>query len=166
MSVADSLFASAPAEGIPDLFGPLLGDWRVRNRSLDEATGEWHEVEFTWSFARTLDGRGVQDVIVLDGGAVAGTTVRAWDADREVWRVAWFGVRGRHFSTHVARASDGGIRLEGTGEDGRALRWEFGELTDSGFVWEGRVETADGWLLEQRMDAVRRPGPGATASTA
>src|SRR5690349_6380180 len=116
MSVADSLFAPAPAEGIPDLFAPLLGDWRVRNRSLDETTGEWHEVEFTWSFARTLDGLGVQDVIVLDGGAVAGTTVRAWDADREVWRVAWFGVRGRNFSTHLARPTPTGIQLEGTGE--------------------------------------------------
>lgn len=166
MTVADSLFADRPAEGIPDLFGPLIGDWRVRNRSLDETTGEWHELEFTWSFARTLAGLGVQDVIVLDDGAVAGTTVRAWDADAEVWRVSWFGVRGRNFSTHVARPTRDGILLEGTGEDGRALRWEFSAITLQGFTWEGRIETAEGWLLEQRMDAVRPPVPEASASTA
>jgi hypothetical protein len=143
----------------------LLGDWRVRNRSLDEATGEWHESEFTWSFARTLGGLGVHDVIVLDDGSVAGTTVRVWDADRDVWRVAWFGVRARNFSTHLALATGRGILLEGTGEDGRALRWEFSGMTDAGFTWEGRIASADGWLLEQRMEAVRLRG-AASASTA
>lgn len=155
MSIADALFADRPAVGIPDLFGPLIGDWRVRNSSLDEATGRWHDSEFTWSFARTLDGLGVQDVIVLDDGTVAGTTVRAWDADAEVWRVAWFGVRGRNFSHHVAREEGGGIQLRGTGEDGRELRWEFSIIRPDGFTWEGRVMTADGWLLEQRMVSTR-----------
>lgn len=156
MALAESLFADRVTPGVPDLFGPLLGEWRVRNRSLDEATGQWHESRFAWTFARILDGLGVQDVIVLDDGAVAGTTLRAWDADAEVWRVAWFGVRGRNFSHHVAHAhGDDGIRLEGVGEDGRALRWEFSAIAPDGFVWEGRIETADGWVLEQRMVATR-----------
>lgn len=156
MTVAESLFADRAAPGVPDLFGPLLGSWRARNRSLDEVTGAWHETEFTWSFARVLEGAGIQDVIVLDDGAVAGTTLRAWDADAEIWRVAWFGVRGRNFSQHVARPHGAdGIRLDGVGEDGRALRWEFSSIRSDGFVWEGRIETGDGWLLEQRMVAAR-----------
>lgn len=158
MTVADALFADRAAPGIPDLFGALVGDWRVRNRSLDEATGQWHEAEFTWSFARTLGGLGIHDVIVLDDGTVAGTTVRVWDADREVWRVSWFGVRGRHFSHFVARPDGAGILLEGAGQDGRALRWSFSAITADGFTWDGRIETADGWLLEQHMDAVRARG--------
>jgi hypothetical protein len=155
--VPSALFAADVAPGIPDLFGRLIGSWRVHSRSLDEDTGEWSETDFTWSFARTLDGWGVQDVIVLDDGTVAGTTVRAWDAATEVWRVAWFGVRGRNFSSFTARPDgDDGIVLDGVGEDGRPLRWRFLGIRPDGFTWEGRIESAEGWLLEQRMDAVRR----------
>jgi hypothetical protein len=98
----------------------------------------------------------VQDVIVLDDGTVAGTTVRAWDAAAEVWRVAWFGVRGRNFSSFTARPDgDDGIVLDGVGEDGRALRWQFSGIRSDAFAWDGRIETGDGWVLEQHMDARR-----------
>lgn len=156
MSVAEVLFADRAAPGVPDLFGRLIGSWRVHNRSLDEQTGEWSTTDFTWSFARTLGGWGVQDAIVLDDGTVAGTTVRAWDAAAEVWRVAWFGVRGRNFSSFEARAEgDDGIVLDGVGEDGRALRWQFSGIGPDRFAWDGRIKTAHSWLLEQHMDAVR-----------
>jgi hypothetical protein len=36
------------------------------------------------------------------------------------------------------------------------LRWRFLGIRPDGFTWEGRIESAEGWLLEQRMDAVRR----------
>ncbi len=157
---ASALLAARGIDGVADLFGRLIGAWRVRNRSLDENTGEWSESEFTWTFARTLGGLAVQDVIVRDDGATAGTTVRAWDADREVWRVAWFGVLGRNFSTFTATASGAdGIRLDGSGEDGRALHWEFSGISPDRFAWDGRVQTDDGWLLEQHMDAVRIGSP-------
>lgn len=155
---ADGLLAARAADGVPDLFGRLIGAWRVHNRSLDEETGAWSESDFTWIFTRILGGLGVQDVIVRDDGSVAGTTVRAWDADRALWRVAWFGVLGRNFSTFTAAASSAdGIVLDGEGEDGRALRWEFSGIRAEGFAWDGRVRTADGWLHEQHMDAVRLP---------
>jgi len=150
------LFADRAAPGIPDLFGRLIGSWRIHNRSLDEMAGEWSETDFTWSFARTLGGWGVQDVIVLDDGTVAGTTVRAWDAATEIWRVAWFGVRGRNFSSFTARPDgNDGIVLDGVGEDGRALRWQFSGIRSDAFAWDGRIETGDGWVLEQHMDARR-----------
>jgi hypothetical protein len=154
--VPSALFADHAAPGVPDLFGRLIGSWRVHNRSLDEETGEWSEADFTWSFARTLAGWGVQDVIVLDDGTVAGTTVRAWDAATGLWRVAWFGVRGRNFSSFTARPEgDDGIVLDGVGEDGRRLRWQFSGIGSDGFAWDGRIETVEGWVLEQHMDAVR-----------
>jgi len=153
---ATLLLADAPAAGVPDLFGRLIGSWRVRNRQLDEATGEWSDAEFTWTFHCTLSGLGVQDVITLDDGRAAGTTVRAWDADANVWRVTWFGVLGRNFCSFVARAEgSGGIVLEGSGQDGRALRWEFSGIQPSSFTWDGSIETTDGWLHEQHMDVVR-----------
>lgn len=156
---ADGLLAEHAADDVPDLFGRLIGSWRVRNRSLDEEAGTWSHAEFTWIFARTLGGLGVQDVIVRDDGSVAGTTVRAWDADRGFWRVAWFGVLGRSFSTFTAAASGvDGITLEGAGEDGRALRWVFSDIRLDAFAWDGFVETPAGWLLEQHMDAARLPG--------
>ncbi|MEO8528069.1 MAG: hypothetical protein ABI435_03230 [Pseudolysinimonas sp.] len=159
------LIAEEPAAGVPDLFGRLIGSWRVNNRSLDEASGVWSEAEFTWTFVRTLDGLGVQDLIVLADGSIAGTSVRAWDADAEVWRVSWFGVRGRNFGSFVARPEGAdGIRLEGSGQDGRALLWQFSDIQADGFSWDGQVETSAGWLHEQDMDAVRQSGP--TVATA
>ena len=150
------LLADTPAAGVPDLFGPLIGSWRVRNHQLDEATGVWSAVEFTWTFRRTLGGLGVQDVITLDDGRAAGTTVRAWDADARVWRVTWFGVLGRNFCSFQAGAAGAdGILLEGSGQDGRALRWEFSSIQPASFTWDGSIETATGWLHEQHMDVVR-----------
>jgi hypothetical protein len=153
---ARRLLAAGPAPGVPDLFASLIGTWRVRNRQLDEASGTWSEAEFTWTFARILDGLGVQDVITLADGRAAGTTLRAWDADAALWRVNWFGVLGQNFCSLEARpmAADG-IVLEGAGQDGRRLRWEFSGIRPRSFVWDGWIETRDGWLLEQHMDAER-----------
>ena len=134
----------------------MIGSWRISNRQLDESSGTWSDTEFTWTFVRTLAGLGVQDVITLDDGRAAGTSVRAWDAGAGCWRVAWFGVLGGNFCSLVARQADeGGFVLEGSGQDGRALRWEFSDIQPASFRWDGSIETAAGWLHEQHMDAVR-----------
>jgi hypothetical protein len=138
-----------------DLYGRLLGSWDIHNRQFDESTGAWQENELTWHFGRILDGLGVQDVLRSERGS--GTTVRVYDRHLGAWRVNWFGpVRG-DFATLVGRPYDDGIHQDGSGADGRSLRWNFSDIRPDGFRWSGYTSDDDGatWRLEQEMRARR-----------
>jgi hypothetical protein len=138
-----------------DLYGRLIGSWRIGNRSFDEETGQWQTNALSWHFGRILDGLGVQDV--LRGERGAGTTVRVYDRGGKLWRVGWYGpVRG-NFATLTGAAGVDGIDQEGVGTDGRPIRWNFRDLSPHSFRWEGWISDDGGlsWRLEQEMDATR-----------
>lgn len=139
-----------------DLYGRLLGSWKVANRYFDDSAGTWRENTLDWAFTRILDGHGVQDVLRGDDGGT-GTTVRVYDPALGAWRVHWFGVTHGDFGTLTARAHGEEIRQDGTQHDGRPIRWNFSELTDTGFRWRGYISDDDGgsWRLEQEMRATR-----------
>ncbi len=85
--------------------------------------------------------------------------VRVYDRHLGAWRVSWFGpVRG-DFATLVGRPRDDGVHQDGTGADGRPLRWNFSGIRPDGFRWEGYISDDDGatWRLEQEMQARRQP---------
>ena len=144
-------------------FGRLIGTWAVSSRLLDESTGEWRESQLTWRFAFILDGRGVQDVITGPSAAdpevleAKGTTIRVYDPSLGVWRVNWYGVAGGDYCTLVATGHSTGIRQDGTQTDGRPIRWNFSDITNDSFAWDGWVSNDEGgtWWLEQHMDATR-----------
>ena len=139
-----------------DIFGRFLGRWRIANRLFSPETGEWRESRAEWTFERILDGLGIQDWLRGDGGTW-GTTVRTWD-ERVGWRVVWFCPRAaEHCVLSVQRSEAGVIRLDGVQADGRRIRWEFSELTDDAFTWNGWCSDDDAatWWHEQHMDAVR-----------
>lgn len=49
------------------------------------------------------------------------------------------------------------IRLEGSDPDGTLNRWQFSEISERGFLWQG-FESTDGgesWFLRQTMTATR-----------
>jgi hypothetical protein len=139
-----------------DLYERLLGSWHIANRLLDEATGEWHESTLEWHFGRTLDGLGVQDV--LRGRSGAGTTVRVFDLRQQLWRVGWYGPVSGEFATLVGRPEGDTIAQEGTGTDGRPIRWTFTEISPDRFHWQGYIADDSGttWRLEQEMLGRRR----------
>jgi len=148
-----------------DLFGRLVGTWRVRNRYRSAPGDDWRFSERTWTFAWIAGGRAVQDVIVgSDRGGdtqFAGTTVRAFDGRIGAWRVNWFGTLHANFGALTARSHgpdaiwQDGVEFTPDGEI--PIRWNFSEMTDAAFSWDG-WSSADGgstWWLEQHMDAVR-----------
>lgn len=139
-----------------DLYGRLLGTWKVANRFYDEAAATWRENTREWAFTRILDGHGIQDVLRADDGGT-GTTVRVYDAALGVWRVHWFGVTHGYFAQLVARAYGDEIRQEGTQQDGRPVRWDFSDITEASFLWRGYVSDDGGatWRQEQEMRAIR-----------
>ncbi|GAA5032484.1 hypothetical protein ACFQRL_04450 [Microbacterium fluvii] len=165
---ADVLLAAGPAADLPadhDVFGRLVGSWRVRNRYRASAESEWAESERDWIFSWVAGGRAIQDVIVGsdrgDEPVIAGTTIRAFDPRIGAWRVNWFGTLHANYGALIARAHGAdSIRQDGSEltPDGEIpLRWNFSDITADTFAWDG-WSSADGgrtWWLEQHMDAVR-----------
>ncbi|MFH8251236.1 hypothetical protein ACH3VR_12770 [Microbacterium sp. B2969] len=162
------LVADAPEPTLAaelDLFGRLVGEWRVENRYRSSPDDEWTTSARTWVFSWIAGGRAVQDVILGsdrgDEPVVAGTTVRAFDPRIGAWRVNWFGTLHANFGTLIARPhGDDGIRQDGVEhlpDRDTPIRWNFSGITRDTFTWDG-WSSADGgetWWLEQHMDARR-----------
>lgn len=170
------LGAAGPHPDLGDeaaLYGRFVGSWEVANRYLDDSIGRWRVNSFEWAFGWVLDGRGVQDVIRVppdqmpNGQPGIGTTIRVHDRSIGAWRVNWSGATTGQFCTLIGNAHGEEIRQDGTGTDGRPIRWNFSEITRESFRWCGYVSDDGGvtWKLEQEMRARRRspsevdPGP-------
>ncbi len=160
------LAADGPHPAYPkelDLYGQFVGSWQVANRSFDETTGRWYENSFEWAFGWVLNGRAVQDVIRVPadqtptGEVWVGTTIRVYDPKLDAWRVNWFGPGAGLFCSLIGRAHGDEIRQDGSQHDGRPIRWNFSDISDTGFTWRGYVSDDDGvtWRLEQEMRATR-----------
>ena len=163
---ARALIASGPTPVRPQrmhLFGQFVGTWKAECRFLDEESGAWSEFAYDWTFAYTLGGRAVQDVLVAPSASdpavleTKGSTVRVYDPVLGAWRVSWFGAVANDFCTLVATDHRDGIRQDGTQTDGRPIRWNFSEISEDSFMWDGWVSDDEGrtWWLEQHMDATR-----------
>jgi hypothetical protein len=163
MDFARMLVSTEPSPDLPpehDLFGRFVGTWSVENSLFSEATGEWSHSTLTWSFARILQGRGVQDIIETESGRQIGTTVRTWDAVAG-WRVVWFSpVVPEHCVLAAEALGDDRVRLDGVQSDGRRIRWEFSAITSNSFLWNGWCSNDDGvtWWHEQHMQVTRLEG--------
>ncbi|MEJ3405752.1 hypothetical protein WDJ51_13510 [Rathayibacter sp. YIM 133350] len=146
-----ALIANGPTADYPALMRPfarLVGSWDVRGSRLDAASGEWRDRHFTWVVAYILEGRAVQDLEVVEGpGGVAetvATAVRVYDPDAGLWRVSFFAPRTGEFCHLVATSHRNGIRQDGSQTDERPIRWNFSEITDDRYVWEGWVSDDGG----------------------
>jgi len=164
--LADALIAPGPTPDYPvrmSRFGQLVGSWAVTGRRLDETTGEWQERDFTWIVGFILDGRAVQDVEVIassthpSGFETVATAVRVYDPHAGAWRVSYFAPTLGEYCNLVATAWRHGIRQDGTRTDGRAIRWNFTEITDDSYTWECWVSDDDGstWRLAERNEGTR-----------
>jgi hypothetical protein len=138
-------------------FGRFVGAWDLEgvNMAPDGSRGE-HRGE--WLFAWVLDGRAVQDVLIVPS-VEYGSTVRFLDAASGRWSITWITpVGGRVERLTGGRAGDE-IVLEGRSSNGRdLLRWSFEEIEADAFVWRGRRSGDEGtsWRLEEEMRLHRR----------
>ncbi len=149
------------------LFGRLVGSWDVSSTHFHpdgtvkvERRGEWH---FGW----VLEGRAIQDVLISPPLADRdpetpsheyGTTLRAYDARIDRWRVTYVAPVYGATVNLVAREVDDEIWLEGSAPDGKLLRWTFSEITETAFRWQG-YESADGgltWFRDEQILCRRR----------
>jgi hypothetical protein len=149
-----------------DVYAKLLGAWDVEARDrADDGTIQVTAGE--WFFARTLEGRAVQDVWIAPTRAKRrgssgpanryGTSVRTFDPHSRRWQVTWFNPVTGAFDVLQTHIDQGHIVQEGTQTSGRRMRWIFREITDETFHWTGEVQLADGsWRLEAEFFGRRR----------
>jgi hypothetical protein len=143
------------------LFGRFVGAWEFDATLFDaeggrsEHTGEWH---FGW----VLEGRAIQDVLIVppragrtDGEASRsfGTSLRFFDSSIGAWRVVWADPVNNVLVTLVAREEGEEIVIEGTTEAGRSLRWVWSEIAERSAIWRGYSSEDDGatWRLGEEM---------------
>jgi len=142
-----------------DIYASLLGAWNVEAR--DRTAADTFQVsQGEWFFARTLEGRAVQDVWIAPArgarppggsriGNRYGTSIRTFDPDTRRWQVTWFNPVTGAFDVLIARMEGKRIVQEGTRRDGQRMRWTFKEITEDTFHWTGEAQLPNGsWRLE------------------
>jgi hypothetical protein len=150
-----------------DVYAPLLGAWDVEARDRTDK-GTFQVSHGEWLFARTLEGRAVQDVWIAParghrqaGGTKFanryGSSVRTFDPDRRSWQVTWFNPVTGAFNVLFTRMDGKHIVQEGTRSDGQRIRWIFQDITPETFHWTGEGQQPDGsWRLEAEFFGRRR----------
>ena len=138
-----------------DAYGFLVGSWELNVLNywgVDvSARGIKGEVHAAW----VLEGRAVQDVWIMPERSVRtapieksmnmyGTTLRAWDASIQAWRIRWLNPAGDHFADQIGRRVGHEIVQIGTRPDGVPMRWRFTEITPNSFHWIGEALEPDG----------------------
>jgi hypothetical protein len=166
-----ALAAAGRAREIPesaDVYGWLVGSWELDVRhywGIDVSARHMKgEVHAGW----VLDGRAIQDIWIMprrpDRAAdldktnnMYGTTLRAWDASIQAWRITWANPAGDHHEQQIGRRIGRDIVQLGTRPDGTSTRWTFTEITRNSFHWLGEALEHDGrtWRLEGEFLATR-----------
>jgi hypothetical protein len=152
-----------------DVYGWLVGSWELEVKrywaqdvSRQNIQGEVHA---GW----VLEGRAMQDIWIMprriDRDPVPdqklnmyGSTLRAWDASIQAWRISWSNPAGNHFEQQVGRRVGSDIVQLGQRADGSATRWRFTEITPDSFHWLGESRPVHGetWILEGEFLARRK----------
>ena len=133
------------------LFGQFVGSWAFDGWQAG-ADGTREELSGEWRFDWALDGTAIQDVLVVPGQE-HGTTIRFYDPERKRWEITWITPVQRAVRRLIGGRVGDRIVLEGTGENGRLLRWSFNDIEPSSFVWHGEVSEDGGatWQLREEM---------------
>jgi len=164
-----ALAAPGRAPEIPesaDAYGWLVGSWELdaydyqTDGGARQSQGEVH-------FARTLEGRAVQDVWIVPRRAeravdlgksinLYGTTLRVWDAAIQAWRITWINPVSGKRNELIGRWCGKDVVQIGTHE-GAPIRWTFTEITPDSFRWLGELLEPDGktWKLAGEFRARR-----------
>lgn len=150
-------------EPVEDIYAGLLGAWDVTARDYLDG-GRTLACRGSWIFARTLEGRAVQDVLILPApGAAAhprrryGTSIRTFDPVSRRWQVTWLNPVSGRFDVLHARLEGRAIVQEGFNAEGQAIEWTFSEIGEAAFHWIGRTCLPDGrWRLDAEFFGSRR----------
>jgi hypothetical protein len=148
----DALLATHPARDIAgpnDFYAPLIGSWTTEVLDAEDdgskrvTAGEWH-------FVRVLEGRGVQDVLIVPAREQRhartparfnryGSSLRIFDVRDGTWRVQWCNPGdGETFLLESVRAG-GDIVETGDDRNGSMRRWTLFNIRPDSFLARGET---------------------------
>ena len=157
------LMAADLAPSLSSGFDFLMGQWRVRHRKRRErlkGNDDWFEFPGTLDVRPILAGAGNIDLNDLDdpGGRYQATSLRLFDASRDLWSIYWIDGRTAGIDKPVVGVFDGPvgqfygddsfdgqpIRVRFTYEDlgPQDARWSQAFSPDGGASWETN------WIME------------------
>jgi len=152
-----ALASSHPHSSLDDegqTFGRFLGTWECDYVNFND-DGKPERTRGEVIFGWVLQGRVVQDIwswVDEDDPKdelKMGTTLRFFDSKNGKWQIVWISP-----AEGVVKRLAGGrvgdrIVLEGTADDGAALRWSFNDIEPESFVWRGEKSRDKGksWKL-------------------
>lgn len=166
----DALEADGPHPEHADklmLFGRLVGSWDIDGRFFDESGNVTKESVGEWHFGWVLEGRAIQDVLITpprqgrergEQSSEYGTTIRAYDARIDGWRVTFVAPVHGGTVNLIAREHGDEIWLEGRSPDNDLFRWTFSEFSDERVRWQGFVSKDEGrtWIRDEEIVLHRR----------
>lgn len=149
------------------IYMPLIGSWNLEVFDLEGdgarrvSTGEWH---FGW----VLEGRALQDVLVVPShserrtatpikGNRCATSLRIFDPASGLWRVHFFNPVNQICEVFTAQQQGKDIVQTGTDANGARVREIFSDIAPESFVWRREIEDNFGsWKLKSEYFAKRR----------
>lgn len=159
-----------------DLYAGLIGSWSAE--VLDSETDGAKRVSSAeWHFTRILEGRGVQDVLIVPAREDRNpriplrfnryaSSLRMFSVTEGLWRVHWCNPVGGEI--HNLTAARSGLDIVESGHDGLPLRWTFSSISPGSFI--ARTEALDpgvepaAWKIVAEIRASREVGRAASES--
>ena len=165
------IFAAVASPALADdtfaQFGRLVGDWDIRDESLQQ-DGTWKAGNGArWTWRAILNGGAIQDdwiapapdVEAPNGRRMYGTNIRIYNAKEARWEMAWASNPGGKIDTFHATADgdDMVMRGEFAGADTRIT---FFDIKADAFSWkmEQRKDAETPWQEVYRIFGTRRSG--------
>ena len=150
---------SACMEGPLAQFGQYVGNWDIEDSQLSQDGSGWQPgAGAKWNFVCIGDGTAVQDFWMPQGGPV-GTNLRTWNADTNVWDIAWT-IKGLPGFAHIQAEEDesGNIVMRYIAPIPDPLRRiTFFPATANGWNWklEQSSDNGQNWIEVYRIKASR-----------
>jgi len=152
-----ALIANHPAAdivGANDLYGRLTGSWFAEVLDSEE-DGSKRVSEGEWHFARVLEGRGIQDLLIVPARDKRhprapmrfnryGSALRIFDMKSGTWRVHWCNPSDGDIHILEARSVADDIVEHGEGRNGAVLRWTFFDIQPDSFLARAEASATNG----------------------
>ena len=145
-------------------FGQLVGDWKIKDYSLNPQ-GKWLEGNgANWNFYWILGGTAIQDDWISpsldkpepDKGRQYGTNIRIYNPKQGQWDMAWASNSGAKIDTFSAREKNRQLIMRGL-FNGRDSKITFFDITATHFSWklEQKNVSSGEWSKVYRIEASR-----------
>jgi hypothetical protein len=168
-SMFEALVARGPALSLGKraaAFNRLVGSWDVEVFDI-ETDGAKRVTEGEWHFAWVLEGRALQDVLIVPRSAerhlemsIKGnryvTALRMFDRVLDAWRIFFVDPLSGAYIAMVARIDGDKIVEEGRDLDGNLCRKVLSDLTDDSFRAREDVSRDDGATWQETTEILAR----------